>query len=289
MILIHAPFGRRSHFASVFDHLATQHGVIALDLRGCGQSGMPAEGFRIVDFADDVRAVCRAAGVDRAVLCGHSLGGTVALEVAALEPRLVAGVALLDAVVLFPELVRRQAMEQLVPALAGPGWQEALQGYMAGTQRSTAVPDARRRVACGADRTGSTRRVMVAASTIVPCRTTAALAAQAVSYWHQNCSWYALPVGRECASSSSASRQSLKWTVLIYADSRSAANMRSARASGRIWSRNDGPTSSTRLGAASGADRTDAVARTDVRRHGTIRPNDDDRTVAAPSVAAADD
>jgi pimeloyl-ACP methyl ester carboxylesterase len=92
---------------------------------------VPADGFRIVDFAEDVRAVCRAAGVDRAVLCGHSLGGTIALEVAALEPRLVAGVALLDPVVLFPEALRRQAMERLVPALAGPGWLEALRGYVA--------------------------------------------------------------------------------------------------------------------------------------------------------------
>jgi len=132
VILIHAPFGSRSHFATVFDHLAKQNRVSALDLRGCGQSGIPAEGFRIVDLADDVRAVCHAAGVERAVLCGHSLGGTVALEVAALEPRLVAGVALLDAVILFPEPVRRQALERLVPALGGPDWQEALRGYIAG-------------------------------------------------------------------------------------------------------------------------------------------------------------
>ena len=76
-----------------------------------------------------------------AVLCGHSLGGTVALEVAALDPRLVAGVALLDPVILFPEPVRRQALERLVPALAGSAWLEALRGYVAdrmfGSLRST--------------------------------------------------------------------------------------------------------------------------------------------------------
>ena len=132
VILIHAPFGRRSHFAAVFGHLAEHNRVIALDLRGCGESHVPAEGFRIVDFADDVRAVCRTAHVDRAVLCGHSLGGTIALEVAAIEPSLAAGVALLDPVVLFPEPLRRQAIERLVPALAGPGWLEALRSYIAG-------------------------------------------------------------------------------------------------------------------------------------------------------------
>jgi pimeloyl-ACP methyl ester carboxylesterase len=132
VVLIHAPFGSRSHFAAVFDHLAFRNRVIALDLRGCGESGVPTEGFRILDFAEDVRAVCRAAGVDRAVLCGHSLGGTIALEVAALESRFVAGVALLDAVVLFPEPLRRQVLESFVPALGGPGWLDALRGYIAG-------------------------------------------------------------------------------------------------------------------------------------------------------------
>jgi len=131
LVLIHAPFGNRSHFAAVFDHLAKRHRVIALDLRGRGESAVPADGCRIMDLAGDVRAVCHAAGVDRAVLCGHSLGVTVALQVAALEPGLVAGVALLDAVVLFPESLRRQVLERLVPALAGSDWLAALHGYMA--------------------------------------------------------------------------------------------------------------------------------------------------------------
>ena len=132
VILIHPPFGNRSHFSSLFGHLKDRRRVIALDLHGCGESGVPAEGFRVVDFAADVRAVCSAAAVDRAVLCGHSLGGTVALAVAALDPRSVAGVVLLDPVILFPEPVRRQALERLVPALAGPGWLEALRTYIDG-------------------------------------------------------------------------------------------------------------------------------------------------------------
>jgi hypothetical protein len=99
LVLIQAPFGNRSHLAPVFDHLSKRHRVIALDLRGRGESAMPLDGFRILDFASDVRAVCRAAEVNRAVL--------------------------------FPEPLRRQVLEHLVPALAGPGWREALHGYMA--------------------------------------------------------------------------------------------------------------------------------------------------------------
>ncbi|HEY8778768.1 MAG TPA: alpha/beta hydrolase [Solirubrobacterales bacterium] len=131
LVLIHGAFGNRSHFAPLVARLAERHRVIALDLRGHGESGVPREGFRYADFAQDVLAVCREAGVERAVLSGHSSGGAVALTAAALDPDLAAGVALLDPAVLFPEPLRRQALETLVPALEGPHWLEALRGYFA--------------------------------------------------------------------------------------------------------------------------------------------------------------
>ena len=149
IILIHAPFGRRSHFAAQFAHLAQRHRVLAVDLRGTGESGASRDaGFRIIDFAEDIRAVARHAAVTRSVLCGHSLGGTIALEVAFHEPSLVAGVALLDAVVLFPEPLRRQVLEQFVPALDGPNWLDALRGYIAGRMFGRFdPPDVRARIA----------------------------------------------------------------------------------------------------------------------------------------------
>jgi pimeloyl-ACP methyl ester carboxylesterase len=130
LVLIHPAFGNRSHFTPLVSQLARRHRVIALDLRGHGESGVPRDGFRIADFAQDVLAVCREAHVERAVLCGHSMGGAIALTAAVLDPGVAAGVALLDASpVLFPEAVRRQALETLVPALEGPHWLEALRGY----------------------------------------------------------------------------------------------------------------------------------------------------------------
>jgi hypothetical protein len=61
LVLIHGGFGSRSHFAPLVAHLAERHRVIALDLRGHGESGVPRDGFRIADFARDVLAVCREA------------------------------------------------------------------------------------------------------------------------------------------------------------------------------------------------------------------------------------
>ncbi len=129
LVLIHGGFGNRSHVAPLVAHLAERHRVIALDLRGHGQSGVPQDGFRIADFAQDVLAVCRDARVEQAVLCGHSMAGAVALTAAALDPSLAAGVVLLDTV-LFPDPLQRQARETLVTALEGAHWLEALRGFI---------------------------------------------------------------------------------------------------------------------------------------------------------------
>jgi pimeloyl-ACP methyl ester carboxylesterase len=130
LVLIHGAFGNRRHFEPLVARLAERHRVIALDLRGHGQSGVPGEGYRMEDFALDVLAVCRESSMDRAVLCGHSiLGAATALIAAALDPDLVAGIALLDASILRSEAVRRQTIETFLPALDGPNWLEALRGY----------------------------------------------------------------------------------------------------------------------------------------------------------------
>ncbi|HET8624634.1 MAG TPA: alpha/beta fold hydrolase [Gemmatimonadales bacterium] len=54
---------------------------IAPDLRGMGSSDAPDLGYGIATYADDLVALLDALGVDRAVLCGHSMGGYIAFEV----------------------------------------------------------------------------------------------------------------------------------------------------------------------------------------------------------------
>lgn len=134
VVLIHGAFANRSHVVPQLAHLALRHRVVALDLRGHGDSDVPSGGFRVRDFAEDVIAVCEAAAVDRAVLCGHSrLGGGIALDVASAKPDLVAGIAMLDAAMLYPAGIREQALTNLVPALEGEGWVDTLRAFFART------------------------------------------------------------------------------------------------------------------------------------------------------------
>ncbi|KAJ6440068.1 alpha/beta-Hydrolase [Purpureocillium lavendulum] len=68
--------------------------LIALDRPGFGLS-TPRPGRRIIDWADDVGAFARAAGIDRFAVLGTSGGGPYALACAhALPRRMVAGVGL---------------------------------------------------------------------------------------------------------------------------------------------------------------------------------------------------
>jgi len=53
---------------------------IAPDLRGLGQSDAPDLGYSMSTYAEDLQALLNTLGVDRVVLCGHSMGGYVALE-----------------------------------------------------------------------------------------------------------------------------------------------------------------------------------------------------------------
>ncbi len=69
--------------------------VIRPDLRGHGRSTMPGSGYHVSHHAADMRAVLDAAGVERAVVAGFSLGGAIALELALESPERVAGVALI--------------------------------------------------------------------------------------------------------------------------------------------------------------------------------------------------
>lgn len=121
-------FGNPSHLAPQFEHLASRRRALKLDLPGQGRSDRPPPGFGFKDCAAAIVAELDAAGVDQAIVCGHSFGGRLAAEVAAAYPSRTAGIALLDPVILFPEPIRKQALG-LASALASENWRAALEAY----------------------------------------------------------------------------------------------------------------------------------------------------------------
>ena len=69
---------------------------IAPDLRGMGQSDAPDLGYSMATYADDLLALLNALGVERAVLCGVSMGGYIAFEMLRRAPERVRGAVLMN-------------------------------------------------------------------------------------------------------------------------------------------------------------------------------------------------
>ena len=121
IVFVHGWCCDHRYFAPQFAHFSARHRVVTLDQRGFGQSDKPQQKYTMEGFADDVAALCRELGIDRAAVVGHSMGGAIALATAARHPGLVRAVALSDPAVLFPSFVR-DAMGPFVSALATPAY-----------------------------------------------------------------------------------------------------------------------------------------------------------------------
>lgn len=99
VVLIHGSSGNhRDWTMGAFQALAARHDVIAFDRAGLGFSGWPGpKGVRLTEQARLMQAALAAIGVPRAIVVGHSYGGSVALSWALDDPETVSGLALLSA------------------------------------------------------------------------------------------------------------------------------------------------------------------------------------------------
>lgn len=77
--------------------LAERHTVVALDLRGAGQSDSPQGGYDKASLPADVHGVMKALGFGSYAVCGHDIGAMVALALAYTQRSAVAHLAVLDA------------------------------------------------------------------------------------------------------------------------------------------------------------------------------------------------
>lgn len=85
LLLLHGGNARWQAFASILPDLADWH-IYAPDFRGHGKSGWVPNSYRLQDYVDDNIAFLRDVIRQPAYLFGHSLGGIVALMVAAQYP-----------------------------------------------------------------------------------------------------------------------------------------------------------------------------------------------------------
>lgn len=87
--------------------------VLALDLRGHGKSSRVRDGYRISDYASDVTAFLTNVPASPPVIFGHSLGGVIAMHIAAKHPDRVRAIIMGDSVLARDTLAHSMYQELL--------------------------------------------------------------------------------------------------------------------------------------------------------------------------------
>lgn len=97
VVFLHGVADSWRSFEPILGHLPEGLRTFALTLRGHGDSSRPDSGYRLADFAADVELFLTAAGIESAVLVGHSMGAAVAQRFALDRPARVRGMVLIGA------------------------------------------------------------------------------------------------------------------------------------------------------------------------------------------------
>ncbi|HMQ29739.1 MAG TPA: alpha/beta hydrolase [Chloroflexaceae bacterium] len=96
LVLLHGSTGSHTAFVPFMVDLERHAHVYALDLRGHGRSGRAPSAYQLPDYGQDVRAFVEQLAGEPAFVAGHSLGGLIAVWLAAHAPDHVRGILLED-------------------------------------------------------------------------------------------------------------------------------------------------------------------------------------------------
>lgn len=94
IVLVHGLADDHRAWRRVVGQLMLDHTVFLYDLRGHGGTSLGHPDGTLHQLADDLIAFVRARHLERAVLAGFSLGGTIVMQTALDAPELVSGLAL---------------------------------------------------------------------------------------------------------------------------------------------------------------------------------------------------
>lgn len=96
VILLHGWPQTWWEFRKIMPELAKTHRVIAVDLRGGGESSKPESGYDKKTMADDIAGLIAALGYTKAHVVGHDIGAMVAYSLTVNKPEFVDKLVMLD-------------------------------------------------------------------------------------------------------------------------------------------------------------------------------------------------
>ena len=129
LLFVHGWTCDHTYLAPQFEYFRDAHRVVAVDLRGHGQSDKPQQDYTMAGFADDIVWLCGRLKLEKPVVLGHSMGGVIALAVAACAPRLPSAIVTIESPILPPPAVASN-VRPFVDALRGPDYRQAQRDFV---------------------------------------------------------------------------------------------------------------------------------------------------------------
>jgi long-chain acyl-CoA synthetase len=127
LVFIHGWLGRRDDFQYIIDDFELDYNIIAIDLRGHGESEAPLSlPWRYEDYADDIYQVLNQFPITKATFIAYSLGTAITIKFIAKYPELVEKVVLIAGapqidIPLWGHLIARISFDMLVKTIVSIG------------------------------------------------------------------------------------------------------------------------------------------------------------------------
>ena len=96
LVFIHGSLASAKWWQPVMNALDTEFEMLAVDLKGFGDSPDASDQVTLADHAREIHDLAKATGFEQFIIIGHSLGGGVAMQFAADYPELLTGMVLVD-------------------------------------------------------------------------------------------------------------------------------------------------------------------------------------------------
>lgn len=130
LLLVHGWCCSHLFWQRQLPEFAGRHRVVAVDLRGHGESDKPDQDYTIAGFVDDLLWLLRELRLQQPVIVGHSMGGVIALNLARREPQAARAIVLVDSPLVPVPQALRPALEGVLAGLRSPAYVDVARSFI---------------------------------------------------------------------------------------------------------------------------------------------------------------
>lgn len=103
--------------------------VITIDIAGHGNSSLSRTNYTMLSFAEDIKAVIDKENINRAILVGHSMGGSIIAEASRLMPKKIISIIGVDTYQNVEEKLSQEAFDEMIEPFEN-NFMDAAQGFV---------------------------------------------------------------------------------------------------------------------------------------------------------------